>query len=292
MKMSFVDFIIGGAAKSGTRSLYKFLSGHPDVCMSRPKEVNYFSKHYEEQDPEVYRGYFDHCETGQLRGEASTSYLEFAERTAPRLRNDVPDVRLLFVLRDPVDRAYSDYWYAVRQGRLEHQEGLFGKLVRGTVSVPDYWRPQYDTGERIVRRGMYYDSLTTYYDQFDDSQIRILLTRELSSEGKKVCEFLDLEPHTDAVPRSNTGQYPVNRYIYALYRGARGTASFLPDAVTENIVGAKEWIRSRVFQRKGSQPPMDSETRRYLSDLYREPNRKLERLIGRDLSDWSRAIAS
>ena len=285
--MSLVDFIIGGAAKSGTRSLYNFLCGHPDVCVSQPKEVNYFSKYYEDQSLDAYRGYFDHCGAGQLRGEASTSYLEFAERTAPRIRNDVPDVRLLFILRDPVDRAYSDYWYAVRQGRLEHREGLFGELVRGAVSIPDYWRPQYDTGERIVRRGMYHDALTTYYERFGGSQIQVLLTRELSSAGEKVCEFLDLEPHTDEVPRSNTGQYPVNGHIYALYRGAKDISSLLPDVVTENMVGMKEWVGSQVFQQKNTQPPMDSETREYLSELYREPNRKLERLIERDLSGWT-----
>jgi len=283
--MSLVDVIIGGAAKSGTTSLYQYLEAHPAVCMSRPKETNYFSWHYEEGQ-DWYEKKFMHCGEERLRGEASPSYLEFAERTAPRIRDDAPNADLLFVLRNPVERAYSDYWFAVRQGRLEHRDGLFGELVRGEVSIPDYWRPQYDAGKRIVRRGKYYKSLVPYYEYFNPRSIEVVLTEDLSKNGfERICQFIGIKVISFDEPQANAGRYPVDQYVYAGYKAAKNIASTAPDTITDRLDGLKHWIARLVFQQE-ERPPMDPETRRYLKDVYQESNRKLEKLIGRDLSGW------
>ena len=288
MTNGLVDFVIGGAAKSGTASLYNYFDAHPKVCMSRLKEPNYFSMHYD-KGSDWYEEKYNHCRETRIRGEASISYLEFAERTAPRLCQDVPGVQLLFVLRDPVERAWSDYWYSVRQGRIEHRDGLFGDLIRGEVSVPSYHHPERDTGELILRKGKYYDALTTYYEYFDSDQIKVLLTKDLSEEAfKEACTFLDIQPASEGRKRKdNTGKYPANRIVYRLYRAA-GTAAreVLSERVHQQLSGIKESIAAWVFQQE-ERPPMNPSDRQYLRELYREQNRGLEELLGRDLSEWS-----
>lgn len=254
--------------------------------MNQSKEVNYFSKHYDKEWA-WYADKFEHCEEETLRGEASVSYLEFAERTAPRVREDLPGVKFLFVLRDPIERAYSDYWFAVQQGLLEHREGLFGDLVRGEVEIPDYWRPQYGTGERFVRRGMYYDSLSVYYDHFEEEHIKVLLTRELSDGAfEDACTFLGIDPHTGTIPESNSGRYPVAMPAYAAYKAAGRVTDLFPDVVTERLEGVKQQLHSWVFQRD-EKPPMDPDTRHYLAELYQESNERLETLIEKDISIWT-----
>lgn len=283
--MGAVDFIIGGAAKSGTTSLYNYFREHPNVCMSQPKETNYFTMHYDEA-PVWYYNKFGHCGNESIRGEASTSYMEFPQKAADRIEKDIPNVRLIFILRDPVERAYSDYWFAVRQGRIEHRPGLFDDLVRGEVDFPDYWHPQCGTGEMIISRGLYFGSLSTYYDRFGEDQIKVLLTQELfDGAHKEVCTFLEVDPYSDSVPESNRGAYPRSTVAYTAYKTAGRVADFLPDSVTGRLEWMARQVSSLVY-REEEKPEMDPDTRRYLEDLYQEPTRRLETLIGRDFWSW------
>jgi hypothetical protein len=283
--MALVDFIIGGAAKSGTTSLYEYFDRHPGVCMSFRKEPNYFSKHYERGES-WYDEFFDHCGGGLLRGEASVSYLVFARRSARRLYDDVPSARLLFILRNPVERAYSDYWFAVRQGRLQHRKGLFGDLIRGNESIPSYWRPQHDVGDLLIRRGKYYDSLSTYYDHFDREQTKVLVTGDLSTSGfEDASEFLGVDPLPDKTPHANAGSYPTSEFLYAVYKVGRRVASLFPKPLHEKPDGWKRRVKTRFFQGEAP-PPMSAEDRRYLEETYEASVKDLEDLIDRDLSHW------
>src|SRR4051794_34967159 len=116
------NFLIIGAAKAGTTSLYHYLRQHPDVYMSTIKEPNYFC--FEEQLPEYapvrtlaeYESLFDGASSQPAVGEASTQYLNSA--AAPRrIANILPNVRLIVSLRNPADRAYSSYLGRVWGGR-------------------------------------------------------------------------------------------------------------------------------------------------------------------------------
>lgn len=285
--MKLVDIIIGGAAKSGTTSLYNYLNLHPKVCTSSRKEPNYFSKYYDRGKEWYESKFFDQCNKDSLRVESSVSYLVFSDEVAPRLRKDVPGVKLIFVLRDPVERAYSDYWFAVQQGRIQHSKNLFKDLVRGDEKIPSYWHTEYSVGELILRRGMYYKYLIQYYDHFDSNQIKVLLTQDLPSGGfEEMCHFLNLNPPPQQVERENTGRYPANKYVYTAYKAAKNIVSLLPQRVTKHTLKLKSKIRSKVFQ-KGNPPQMGSDVKNYLKNIYRDPNRKLEELIERDLSGWT-----
>jgi hypothetical protein len=213
--------------------------------------------------------------------------MEFARRTASRLQKDVPDVRLLFLLRDPVERAYSDYWFAVRQGRLQHRDGLFGELVRGETYIPDYWRPQHGTGERIVERGKYAEKLNVFYDHFEADQIQVLLTKDLSNGGyERVADFIEISPPPlqTSDSKENVGRYPTSAGMYVVYKMGRRVANALPQSINDSLAGIKQRVRGIFF--RGERPEMRPAIRGYLQEVYHESNQEVEKLIGRDLSHW------
>jgi hypothetical protein len=108
------EVIIGGAARSGTTSLYRWLDAHPEIAMAREKEVRFFDRHYDRG----WGWYVEQLPDRQTAvvGEASPRYFT-DPRAAERIAHDLPDVRMVFCLRDPVVRAYSDYWMDRQRGR-------------------------------------------------------------------------------------------------------------------------------------------------------------------------------
>src|SRR5262249_39324802 len=117
------NFFVIGAPKAGTTSLYEYVAQHPDVYMSPVKEPAYFKPRHppggEDAEPEdrlaAYVALFDGVAGEHVVGEATPSYLQSASAAA-RIRDAVPDARLVAVLRNPVDRAYSGYSMRVQQG--------------------------------------------------------------------------------------------------------------------------------------------------------------------------------
>lgn len=135
-----LDFVIIGAMKAGTTSLFDFLAAHPRVCAPTNKEPHYFTRGYR-LPAAYYRRLFRSCEPGQLRGEASPTYSwvqRFPDCPA-RLARDAPDVRIVFVVRDPLERALS---------QLRHQAlvGTRAPDVAAAIANPEIWeRSSYRT---------------------------------------------------------------------------------------------------------------------------------------------------
>ncbi len=112
---SLPDFMIIGAPKCGTTSLFEYLCGHPNVARPRRKEIHYFDERFE-RGLAWYRRHFPLVEKPQITGEATTAYL-FAKNTPARAAALVPDAKLIAVLRDPVRRVISHYWHNKRRRR-------------------------------------------------------------------------------------------------------------------------------------------------------------------------------
>lgn len=246
------DFLVLGAQKAGTTALYAYLRWHPGITGPSWKEVSFFDRHWWRGES-WYRGHFPLRSGGRLVGEASPSYL-FHPLAPERARAVVPDARLLVVLRDPVDRAYSQYQHEVALGRepLSFEDALEAEdeRLRGEVerlqSDPKafsfaWWNHTY------VSRGMYADQLERWFEHFPREQVLALTTEELGERPAQtyasVLSFLGAAPHA-------LDSYP------------------------------------RVFDR--DYPPMREETRRALKARFAEPNRRLEDLLGRPLG-WPAA---
>jgi hypothetical protein len=279
--MPLPDFIIGGAPKSGTTALFNYVDQHPEVHTSTPKEPNFFANYHETRSwgrsytLDEYKRLFVPEDPGQVAGEGSTCYLNHAEHVSPLMAEIVPDVQLLFLLRNPIDRAYSDYWYHLSRGNLPSR-----RPFSWYTHDPDHWIFDGSTS--------YVSGLKRFYDHFDRSQILVLLTDDLKRSRRDVferaCRHIGVDPgvEIDLSVRHNVTRYPrsprllraVGRLAPGLSRWASGVPVLRP-------------LRSRLlFSAQAPKPPMRPADRDRLAERYADAIDELSRLIDRDLSFW------
>jgi hypothetical protein len=240
------DFLILGAQKAGTTALYAYLRWHPEITGPSFKEVSFFDRHYAKGE-RWYRAHMP-VRRRSLVGEASPSYL-FHPLAPERVAGLLPDARLIALLRNPVDRAFSHYQHEVALGREplsfeaavdREDERMQGELDR-MLRDPSYfslawWNYTY------VARGRYAEQLERWFASFPREQLLVLFTEELSADTART----------------------YRRVLGFLGVGARDLESY-----------------PRIFDR--DYPGMHSVTRARLDKEFEGPNRRLASLLGRDL---------
>lgn len=274
-KRRWPDFIIIGAAKSATTWLLSGLRNHPLVYMPS-MEVHYFSRHFVERDDDHtwYLDHFKDARDDQIVGEKSNSYLNNAE-AARRLRSIIPDARLIAQLRNPIERAYSDYCMHLRRGQATGDIGL-------------YLDPQRTPLRNLVDSGLYHKRLSAYFDTFPRQQIEVLLYEDVRKDPRgvmrAVCTHLGLP--ADAIPPSAEGRVRDKDIPVVPAKAQR--------LLNGSLKGALEPLRStsayqfarRLVARTPSYPELDATTRARLADFYREDTSRLQKVLGRDLGPW------
>jgi hypothetical protein len=242
------DFLIIGAQKAGTTALYAYLRQHPQITGPSWKEVSFFDRHYA-RGAAWYRGNFPNALRARgLVGEASPSYV-FHPLAPERVAALVPEAKLIALVRNPVDRAFSHYQHEVALGReplsfedaLEAEdERLRGEEERMLADPAYFSRAWWDFTYRA--RGRYAEQLERWLAVFPRERLLILPSEDLGAEPEQayagVLEFLGAPPH-------RLDSYP------------------------------------RVFERQYE--PMRPETRERLAAEFAEPNARLYELLGRNL---------
>lgn len=109
-----VDFLVIGAQKSGTTSIFNYLSSHPSIFMPQCKEVCFFTRDFERGVDWYFSNYFPSAPASSIKGEASPHYMYF-KNVPERIASLFPDIKLIAVLRNPITRAYSHYQMTVRR---------------------------------------------------------------------------------------------------------------------------------------------------------------------------------
>jgi hypothetical protein len=176
------DFLIIGAAKAGTTSLFQWLSSVPGVEMARQKELHYFCGQNSNRGLEWYRSWFP--SSASSTGEATPDYTDptIAEVVASRIHHVYPDISLIFLARDPIERTRSHYRHQVQRGR---------ERVPFSVAA--------DADSSYVATSMYSRALAPYLDRFPPSQLLILRSDHLMDESRigwdSVLNFLRLPSH-------------------------------------------------------------------------------------------------
>jgi hypothetical protein len=209
------SFIIIGAQRCGTTSLYDYLSHHPQIIPSPVKELFYFDDYYTRLI-EWYKSFFPTEKEREklekdlvasvITGEASPSYF-FHPYAAKRIKETLPDVKLILVLRDPIERAYSHYNHIKRLNRepLSFEEALEKELERITPDVEKLARDEnYKADQRrdysYLTRGYYAKQLKEWYKHFPKEQLLIIQSEEFYRETPKVydeiVEYLGLNSYT------------------------------------------------------------------------------------------------
>lgn len=206
------NFIIGGAARSGTTWLYEIADAHPEIAMAKPPrpEPKFFLV-----DPLYERGLAYYAETwfaplpqGLRLGEKSTAYLE-SPAAAQRIRAALPDVRMVFLLRNPIDRAYSNYVWSRQNG---HERESFERAL----ALEDERERSAPPEQRFVRpfayfsRGLYATHLRRYFAIFPRERMLILRYEDIAVRPRDVAlsfqRFLGVAERPDLV----AGKGPVN----------------------------------------------------------------------------------
>lgn len=288
--MTMPNFFIIGAMKSGTTALYYYLEQHPKVYMSPVKEPNFFCSQESAADTVTHIDTYQHLFKGvsgeKAVGEASHCYL-YEPRVAAEIRRYVPEAKLIAVLRNPIDRAYSHFLHVVRVGT--EPLGNFAQALREEEAGAYKERTFHD----YIGRGFYYSQLKRYFNTFDREQIRVYLYQDLSDAPTSTVQdaFRFLEVDDSFVPdvslRRNVSGNPKYKTLDRLLR--RQTR--VKHAVKIYLPARLRWRLSRTFDELKTRnlvrpPPIHPEVRRQLIEVYREDVLHLQELLHRDLSGW------
>lgn len=296
--MPLPNFLIIGAAKAGTTTLYHHLRQHPEVFMSPTKEPRFFAFEGMTFDPEnavhrttvttlaSYEKLFQDVADEHAVGEASPSYLSNAI-AAERIQRYIPHAKLIAILRNPVERAHSHFLHDSLHG-YEPGAEAFDRLVADAASSPDS-----EVLERpFLRMGFYGRQLEPYIERFDRGQLRIHLFEDLREDelafAQSIYRFLGVDAGfaPDVGTRHAKTGVPSNRALHTALRGTKRLATWLRPMVPAGIRKALGTIRTDLMHRNLSKPDMSPETRKRLLDIYRDDILLLQSQLDRDLSDW------
>lgn len=218
------DFVIIGVQKGGTTSLYDFVIDHPKVVAAARKEVSYFSALHD-LGPAWYRSQFPTrlgVRRGKLTGEATPAYI-FNRKAPEHMKVLLPDIRMVVVLRNPVDRAYSQWQMNLRNGKIPSETTFEQALdieAEAWARHPDI--RIYDPADPMdlyfnsyLARGIYADQLKHWFRYYSREQFLMLATEDLLRERNhtlnRMFDFLGLEHHETTLPNTNVTTYHHHR---------------------------------------------------------------------------------
>jgi hypothetical protein len=286
------NFFIIGAQKAGTTSLYHYLNQHPQVYMSPVKEPHFFEDMHGDfnrpgrrvapvTDLRDYRALFDGVSDESAIGEASASYL-YSPKAPIRIQRTIPDAKIIAILRNPAERAYSNFVHLVQVGR-EPLTSFAEALEAEEQRMRDLWGPNW----YYKQKGFYYVQVKRYFETFGQDHVRIWLFEDLRDDRagmmRDLFRFLDVDEGfvTNVSVEHNPSGLPRNEGLYTWARKVSARHPVLVDRFFP--AGLRRYVKSRIVAKP---PPFPAELRRQLIYSYREDILKLQELIGRDLSPW------
>jgi Sulfotransferase family len=296
------NFLIVGAAKSGTTSLYKYLLRHPEIYLNEQvketffltgldfMDINHDGGHYGHgiiTDTEKYNDLFKDVNNEKAVGEVCVGYLYFYKESIPIIKTYLSDPKIIIILRNPIDRAFSNYMHHVRDGNefSSFEEALEKETEREKMN---YW-----WGYFFRKAGLYSEQIHAYRSNF--SNVKIYLFEELQNNPelllKDIFEFLDVDStffSENLYEKYNVTGIPNNN---SLNNFLTQTDKFIPEIIRK---GFKTFISDDLLNRVKNnlinenlkKESMKPETRSYLQEYFRNDILKVQNIINRDLSKW------
>ncbi len=245
------DFIIGGAPRSGTTWLCHLLDRHPDIHMAKPfsPEPKYFlvDDVYDKGFDYYVRNWFSDVADDKIAGEKSTNYLE-SEEAARRIHRHLPDVKLIFIFREPVARAFSNYLWS-RMNGLEEEDFRTALELEDKRESEVTGKARYSRPHAYFSRGLYADLLKPYFELFPEDNILCLRFEDVHDDThmlvSKLHSFLGVTPRPE-------------------------------DADGLGVINESE--------KDGQVIPVD--IAKILSKRYSEPNKTLSEMLGKEFKIW------
>lgn len=301
--MALPNFIVIGAPRAGTTSLYFTLGQHPQVHLSPVKEPRYFafagenltfrgpgddqSYNRSVTSREVYEGLFRPLPCHRAIGEMSTCYL-LTPAAPERIHRLIPHTRLIAILRQPADRAYSNYLLMRRLG-FETCADFRAALADEPRRMKENWAPVW----YYRQRSRYCDSLRRYQKLFPPERIRIFLFEDLLNTPEAMLQdlyrFLELDEPKPALrlERHNDGGIPRSVRVDRLVSRPHPLKPFLRLLLPGSL---RRRLGLRFIRWNNRRLPLDPELRNRLTGEFREDILELQDLTGRDLSHWLQPV--
>ena len=291
------NFIIIGAMKAATTSLYTYIKQHPDIFMTKVKEPMFFNNFQQENNYNIlgskskksttleeYLAMFKDAKNEKAIGEASPAYI-YNENAPYLIKEHLPDVKIIAILRQPTDRAYSNFLHTKRADR-ENVNSFEQAIKIEKERISDNWSPLY----HYIQKGFYSVQLKRYYNLFPKENIKVYLFEDVVKTPKEtlkdIFKFLNVDENIeiDVSKKSNVSGTPKGilgfilkkmRYYNLMPKFA--ISDYLPTFIINLLFKS-------VYK---DTEKLDSVLRKELTDkYYREEILKLEKLIDRDLSNW------
>ncbi|MDE5076022.1 MAG: sulfotransferase [Trichodesmium sp. St5_bin2_1] len=302
--MMMPNFLIIGATKAGTTSLYNYLKQHPQIYMSPVKEPRFFAfegentPHFLGYDGkqqrwtviteiEDYQALFRGVSDEIAIGEASTLYL-YSPKAPERIRYHIPDVKVIAILRDPVERAYSHFLHFVRSS---HEP--FSDFLQAFQDEENRIQKNLGMLWHYKNMGFYSVQISRYFKVFDRANIKVYLYEDWNNDPLRFLEeiFSFLGVDSTFVPdmslRSNPSVIPKNPALQKFLLYPNFLRSFLKFFLPKKL---RQGISLTLYKeniKNGFKPPLLSDNvREELIEVYRDDIWKLQDLINRDLSMW------
>ncbi len=295
------NLFIVGAPKAATTSIANLLSTHPDIFLSKKKEPNYFifendqcapGFHYRGvaaiSDEKEYLKMFEGKETFKYRCDASTSYLQYTN-AAENIKRKVPDAKIIIILRNPIERAFSHYHYH----RMINAEPIetFEKALAAEEKRKknNFWKHYL-----YVDTGMYFEQVSKYIDLFGKESVLVLFYEELFDRPSffysRIFNFLNIKPVESMNYKtiSNRGMKVVSdSYVLNAFKYLENRIFFkktLKKLLPLKIAKLQD-LKSRIYNRFfGAE--MSVITRKKLIQEFKSDIERLEALLKVDLSHW------
>lgn len=314
MSQHLPTFLVVGAVKAGTTSLHEYLQQHPQIYMSPVKETNYFSDadmlfdnfnvDYKQdisvdldkylagpmdkkihiahvRNWEQYQLLFKHVANEIAVGEVSNSYL-YAPDTANAIKNKLPDARIVMILRNPVERLYSQFLMNLKLGKIIEKD-----LLKEINADENKKIKGWGVSHLYLEIGNYYEQVKRYYDTFPKEQIKVILYDDYKHNPAEVMADLfgflgvDASYTIDSGQRYNEAGMPrfgkVNYWLTQI-----GVYGLVKRLFPENL---KDRLKQIIYTKKNI-PTMSKAEKEWLNGYYRDNILQLSRLINRDLSAW------
>ncbi|MEM9922929.1 MAG: sulfotransferase [Cyanobacteria bacterium P01_D01_bin.50] len=286
--MPLPNFLIVGTPKAGTTAIYNYLNQHPQIYLPSFKEPHFFSfegeskPHWGINTLEEYSQLFEGVSHEKAIGEASTWYL-YSQTAAQRIKHHIPDVKLIAILRNPVDRAYSSWGFRV-QSSWEPITDFKKAIEAQRTKNRSGWDFDY------LNVGFYYIQLKRYFDLFSRDQIRVYLYEDFKKDAMAVIQdifaFINVEDSfkPNISVQHNVTKMTTNQWLNKFLSRQSGVKSLVKELVPSVI---KEQLSTQV--RTANQfklPPLSSVVRQEILEMYKDDISNLEKLLERDLSTW------
>jgi hypothetical protein len=311
--MKLPNFLILGAAKGGTTSLYAYLSQHPQVFMSVPKEPTFFGNegtdglfngpHDEDRAYHSrvitsfadYSALFRNVSDQTAIGEASV-YSLYLPKAPEQIRKYVPTAIMFAVLRNPADRAYSAYLHVVRQAR--ERLSFAAALEQEPLRIRQQWNPLW----HFKAMGFYYEQVKRYYDIFGRNQVHVYLYEDFQKDPlgiiREVLDILGVDSRTftpDMSMRYKKSYVPKHPAIEKFLHQSKIKLQFVKQSWPKPLrwrIRPLEQLIDRIAQpNRVAPPPIPEDVRASLLSDYEDDILKLGDLLRRDLSHWCNRAA-